>query len=150
MRLLAYLFVLFIILPFVELYLLLKLGQATSPEVALAVVVGTGILGGFLARRQGLGVLRKMRSNLIAGRLPAGDLFDGVLVLIGGILLIAPGMITDAIGLLLLIPCTRKIAKSLIRKRIEARFVAAAPRRHVDVEFEVKQKDDARDEDERK
>ena len=142
-RILPALLLLFIVLPFVELYLLFHLADATSPLTALIIIIVTGILGGILARSQGLIVIRRLRQDLHQGKLPADSLFDGALVLVGGVLLITPGIITDAVGFVLLIPPTRKLIKKTIRKRIKAKItIAGTGRQYTDVHFEVKDKRD--------
>jgi len=142
MRPIPFLIALFIILPFVELYLLFELAGATSAATALAVVIATGILGGVLARSQGLAVIRRLRDDLQRGKLPADALFDGALVLVGGVLLLTPGMITDTLGFALLIPPTRKLLKKLLKKKVKALLAASEPREHYsDVQFEVKDED---------
>ena len=143
MRLIPALIGLFIVLPFVELYLLFKLAHATSAEVALGVIIATGVLGGILARSQGAGVLRRLRDEVHQGILPADALFDGALVLVGSVLLLTPGMITDAIGFALLVPPSRRLVKKLLKKRIIARITASRPgSKYTDVKFEVKDTDD--------
>ena len=142
MRPIPFLIGLFIILPFVELYLLFELARATSAATALAIVIATGILGGILARSQGLAVIRRLRDDLQRGKLPADALFDGALVLVGGVLLLTPGMITDTLGFALLIPPTRKLLKKLLKKKVKALLAGSEPREHYsDVQFEVKDED---------
>jgi UPF0716 protein FxsA len=141
MRIVLLIIGLFVALPLVELYLLLKLGQATSPEVAISVVIVTGVVGGVLARSQGLRALRRLRDDIQHGRLPAEALFDGALVLVGGVLLLTPGLITDSVGLVLLIPFTRTALKKILRKKIIARIKVAGPNRgYTDVHFTAKHK----------
>lgn len=141
MRLIPALIALFIVLPFVELYLLFKLAGATSAEVALGIVIGTGILGGILARSQGLAVLRRLRNDLRQGKLPADALLDGAFVLVGGVLLLTPGMITDTVGFVLLIPPTRALLKKLLKKKLVVLVSGRdSGRGYTDVDFEVKDK----------
>ena len=78
----------------------------------LGLIVVTGILGASLARRQGLGILRSVQAELAAGRLPASALVDGVIVLLAGAVLMTPGVLTDMLGFLCLIPGTRKWIKA--------------------------------------
>ena len=141
MRLIPALIALFIVLPFVELYLLFKLAGATSAEVALGIVIGTGILGGILARSQGLAVLRRLRNDLRQGKLPTDALLDGAFVLVGGVLLLTPGMITDTVGFVLLIPPTRALLKKLLKKKLVVLVSGRdSDRGYTDVDFEVKDK----------
>jgi UPF0716 protein FxsA len=104
------------IVPLVELFILVKLAQATSFLLTICIVLGTGALGAALARIEGLRVLARMQEQLDRGELPADSILDGVLVLLAAALLVTPGLITDACGFLLLIPPTRR----LVRDRLKA------------------------------
>lgn len=116
------LFLLFTIVPLIELYLLLKLGNYIGVIATIGVVIGTGIAGGLLAKGQGMAVLRQARWELDQGRIPAESLFDGALVLIAGTMLITPGLITDCLGLSFLIPWTRRAFKSWLRKKLQEKI----------------------------
>lgn len=109
---------LFIVLPFVELSLLLEIGSRIGAWNTIGVVVATGIVGGYLAKREGLLVWRRFQSKLATGGLPGDEIVDGVIVLAAGALLITPGVITDVVGLLGLFPPTRFLIKQQLRKRI--------------------------------
>jgi len=116
------LILLFTIIPFIELSLLIELGTHIGTLNTIMVVIITGILGAFMARIAGLSVLFKIQENLRAGIFPADELFDGVLILIGGALLITPGLLTDALGFFLLLPLGRagvkKWLKEVVRKKM--------------------------------
>ncbi len=114
----GYLMLAFIIVPVVELSLLIKVGQIIGVFNTLVIVVGTCILGAQLARHEGLKVLAKVQKDINAGSMPAESVFDGVIILISGILLLTPGIITDIIGLLGLIPATRGALKVWLKKMI--------------------------------
>ena len=116
------LFLLFTITPLVELYLLIRLGTYLGVLDAIAIVITTGIVGGLLAKSQGLAVLNRIRMELNEGRLPAESLFDGVLILVAGILLITPGLLTDGLGLCLLVPWTRQALKVRLMQRLQEQF----------------------------
>ncbi len=116
------LFLLFTIIPLIELYLLLKLGSYIGVYATIGVVIGTGIAGGLLARSQGLAVLRQASWELEQGRLPAESLFDGALVLMAGAMLVTPGLLTDCLGLFLLIPRTRQAFKSWLKKKLQEKI----------------------------
>lgn len=103
------LLLLFIIVPAVELILLIQIGQWVGILPTLSLIVFTGALGAFLARRQGMQVLTRLRTETQAGRLPTEALFDGAMILIAGGLLMTPGILTDIIGFLCLIPAIRRI-----------------------------------------
>jgi len=109
------LLLLFTIVPLLELFILIKLGGVIGVGPTVAIVIGTGMLGAWLARHQGLGVLRRVGAELDQGRLPAEALLDGLLILIAGALLLTPGLITDALGFTLLAPPGRKIARRLAK-----------------------------------
>ncbi len=114
----------FIIVPLVELMLLLKLAAWTRWEIAVGLVIVTGLAGGSLARSQGVSVWRRIQGELAAGRLPGMALLEGVLVLAGGLLLVTPGIITDAVGLICLLPWTRAALAQLLRRRFERQLAA--------------------------
>jgi UPF0716 protein FxsA len=109
------LLILFIVLPFVELYILIELGSSIGTLPTLGIVVLTGIAGAALAKHQGLSVLRRIQTEMSFGQMPEDVIFDGVLVLIGAVLLITPGILTDTTGFLLLIPVTRKLFKKYLK-----------------------------------
>ncbi len=109
------LLVLFVILPFVELYLLIELGSRIGTLPTLGIVVLTGIAGAALAKHQGLSVLQRIQTEMSFGQMPGEIIFDGVLVLIGAVLLITPGILTDTTGFLLLIPVTRDLFKKYLK-----------------------------------
>jgi UPF0716 protein FxsA len=113
------LFLLFIVLPAVELALLIRVGMVIGTLETLALIVITGVVGASLARRQGLGVLLQVQREMQQGRVPGEALADGAIILLGAALLITPGVITDAIGLLCLIPVTRRGIKVLVWKWLE-------------------------------
>jgi UPF0716 protein FxsA len=113
------LLLLFVLVPAIELVLLIQLGGLIGLLPTIAVIVITGFLGAGLARHQGLGVLRQVQSELGAGRLPAHPIFDGVLILVAGALLLTPGFLTDLAGFLFLIPASRAVIKRLVWRRLE-------------------------------
>jgi UPF0716 protein FxsA len=108
-----------ILIPLAEIYLIIKVGEAIGWAATLGLLVLDAMLGSLLMRSQGRAVWRAARSSLREGRLPAREVLDGALVMVGGAFLIAPGFLTDALGAVLLVPVTRTV----IRKRITARFV---------------------------
>lgn len=113
------LLLLFILVPVAELALLIELGKRMGLAATLGLIVGTGILGAWLARQQGLGVLSKIRLELDQGRLPTGHLVDGALILVAGAVLMTPGVLTDALGFFCLIPPGRRVLKDYLGRRFE-------------------------------
>lgn len=110
---------LFVITPLIELALLIWVGTWIGFWPTMAIVLATGALGAMLARGQGARVLQEIRADLAAGRMPASHLLDGVLILVGGILLITPGVLSDVAGIALLVPATRTRLKRALKRRLE-------------------------------
>ncbi len=110
---------LFILLPIVELAILIEVGQLIGLWPTLGVVVATGFLGAALARRQGLRTWIAIQTELRHGQVPARALVDGLLILIGGVVLLTPGILTDLFGFSLLVPVTRDRLKAALRTRFE-------------------------------
>ncbi|GAB6166815.1 hypothetical protein JCM19992_28150 [Thermostilla marina] len=117
------LLVLFTVVPFVELSLLLWVADKTNWVMTLTLVVGTAILGGWLARLEGARCWREFHQKLAAGELPADSMLGGLLVLVAGALLITPGLLTDTIGFLLLIPPTRRLILRRLKQYLQARLL---------------------------
>ena len=116
------LLILFIVLPITELALLLKVNEYLHLGGTLALVIGTGILGASLARWQGLRQLALIQADLAEGRMPAPRLLDGILILVAGVVLLTPGLITDAVGFVLLIPVSRNWIKAWLRRLLERKL----------------------------
>lgn len=102
------LFVLFIVVPIIEIYFLIQVGSAIGVIPTILLVIGTAVLGTALLRQQGMSTMRRYQENVQAGKMPAGEMLEGLALLIGGVLLLTPGFFTDAIGFSLLLPPTRK------------------------------------------
>jgi UPF0716 protein FxsA len=117
---LFYLIILFLILPFVDLYLLIELTSYIGFPATLSLVIATGILGAFVVKREGRALLEKLQRSVSAQEV-SRNLLEGVLLAVGGLLLLSPGLITDLIGFLMVIRPTRerimlKIASKLKEK----------------------------------
>jgi len=110
------------LLPLVELALLLTLGRFTSVQFTLGFVIITGITGALLLRYQGLRAYRNIQRDLAAGRLPTDSLLDGALILVAGVLLLTPGVLTDIVGMTLLIPYCRRAYRGWIVAYFKARW----------------------------
>ena len=115
---------LFILVPLLELVLLIQLGRVFGLWPTLGLVVVTGVLGAALARAEGLRTLRRFREEVAAGRVPGGPLLDGLAVLVGGAFLLTPGLLTDLTGFALLLPPTRRLIQSRIRRSLERRVAS--------------------------
>ena len=110
------------VVPAVELYLLIKIGGLVGPLTTIWLVILTGVLGASLARREGLSVLRQVQEDSRKGVAPTQSLTEALMVLIGGILLITPGVVTDVVGLLSIFPWTRKLIAPMLGRGIKARI----------------------------
>lgn len=115
----ANLLFLFIVVPAVELALLIEVGERIGTLNTLALIVVTGVLGASLANRQGLRTLRSIQDDMAQGAIPANAMIDGVIILIAGALLITPGILTDFVGFLCLIPAARNALKKHLQRRFE-------------------------------
>ncbi len=113
---------LFIAMPMLELILLLQVGEALGAGRTFALVILTGIVGAILARHEGVRVVTAIQREMAEGHMPAPRLLDGLMILIAGALLITPGLITDAVGFLLLIPPARSAIRGWLRRRFENRM----------------------------
>ena len=110
---------LFLLVPAVELFLLIRMGQLVGFWPTLAFVILTGWAGAWLARLEGMRVLARFQQEVAMGRIPGQAIFDGAAVLLGGAFLVAPGVLTDVTGLALLFPPTRRLIQRWVRKRLE-------------------------------
>ncbi|MFQ5646716.1 MAG: FxsA family protein [bacterium] len=104
-------FLLFTLIPIIELSLLIKIGGIIGTANTIGLVILTALAGASLARQQGMAVLQQIQFELSQGRMPTDDLVNGAFVLVGGVLLLTPGILTDLTGILLLIPLTREMVK---------------------------------------
>ena len=116
---LGYLILLFTLVPLIELAILIKIGQHMGVAYTIGIVLLTGVAGAYLAKMQGLITLQKIQEDINQGMMPADKLFDGVLILCSGILLLTPGLLTDIIGFMGLIPLTRNLLKRWVKAKVE-------------------------------
>jgi UPF0716 protein FxsA len=116
---------LFIAVPILELYVIVQVGGLIGVLPTLALLLAMSLLGAALLRHQGRGAWRRFNQAIAERRFPGREVADGVMITIGGALLLTPGFITDAVGLLLLLPPTRAIARRLLRAYFGHRFVVA-------------------------
>jgi UPF0716 protein FxsA len=103
----AVLFVLFLLVPFAELYVLIKVGQVIGALPTIGLLFAVSVIGAWLVKREGLETLRRAQARIDARQVPGKELIDGVLILFAGALLVSPGFLTDFIGVLLLLPPVR-------------------------------------------
>jgi UPF0716 protein FxsA len=120
------LLLLFIVVPIAELAVIIQVGQEIGVLWTIAILIGDSVLGSLLMRSQGRTAWRRFNAALQAGRPPAREVLDGVLVIFGGALLLTPGFLTDILGLALLIPPTRAVVRRLLVRRFTDRMIVAA------------------------
>jgi UPF0716 protein FxsA len=117
------LFLLFLIVPFVELYVILQVSHAIGGLNTIAVLVVMSVVGAALVKREGLAVLRRLQQRVNAGQMPGRELIDGVLVLLAGALMLTPGFLSDVFGILLLLPPVRAAMRAYAIRRLRHRIV---------------------------
>lgn len=113
---------LFILIPLIELAILYFLGTLIGFWYTILIIIATGFIGAFMARRQGLKTLSRIRSNIEQGILPSDELFHGALIFAAGLLLLTPGLITDITGFALLLPQTRRFIGKVIIRQIQCKI----------------------------
>jgi UPF0716 protein FxsA len=118
---------LFIVVPIVEIYVIIQVGQAIGALWTIALLVADSILGSVLMRAQGRAAWRRFNEAIAAGRVPAREVLDGVLVIFGGALLLTPGFVTDVFGLTFLLPPTRALIRRLLVRRFAGRIRVSGP-----------------------
>ncbi|MDP2901747.1 MAG: FxsA family protein [Methylovulum sp.] len=119
MNIIQLLFLVLLIVPFAEIYLLLQVGGIIGAMPTIFLVVFTALLGTFLLKQQGLATFRRFQLSLAQGEVPAYEMIEGPIILLGGVLLLTPGFITDILGIICLIPpLRRKVAQYLIENHL--------------------------------
>lgn len=116
------LFVLFIVIPIIELAVIIQVGQLVGVGWTLAALIGMSLIGAALVKAEGLRAWRRVREALAQSRMPAEEVVDGALVLLGGALMLTPGFLTDGVGLLLVLPPSRALLNRGIRGRVRGAF----------------------------
>jgi len=116
------LFLLFLIVPVIEIYLLIKVGSIIGGLATVASLLLISALGAYLVRSQGFRIISEIQGELSRGRLPAAQLMDGALVFVGGVLLMTPGFFTDFVGIFFLVPASRSLIKMWIGLWLQSRL----------------------------
>jgi len=107
-----------LIIPIVELAIIIQVGSWLGVWPTIGLLILVSVLGAWLVKHEGIATLRRVQGELAEGRLPGSHLVDGALILVAGVLMLIPGFLTDALGLLLLLPPTRAGARSLVVRRL--------------------------------
>jgi UPF0716 protein FxsA len=114
----AFFVALAIVVGVVEITVMIQVGQWIGFLNTIGLLLLVSLVGAWLVKRQGLGVMARIREQRSAGRLPAAEAFDGALILVAGVLLVIPGFVTDALGLLLLMPPVRAVVRRFVSRRV--------------------------------
>ncbi|RMG29085.1 MAG: FxsA family protein [Gammaproteobacteria bacterium] len=139
----ALLLVLFLLVPLVEVYLLIRVGQWIGALPTIGLVVFTAVLGAALLRIQGLETLQRFQATLAQGRIPAAELLEGVVLAVSGALLLTPGFLTDTLGFLGLVPGVRRaLVRFFLSRFLPPGGPGAGPRGPVTLEGEYRRLDD--------
>lgn len=117
---------LFVVLPMVEIYLLIQVGQVIGALWTVLLLVAAGFLGSFLVKQEGSRAWRALQQALGEHRMPARELADGALILVGGTLLLTPGFLSDAVGLFCVLPVTRPLARRVLTRFVSRKLLAGA------------------------
>ncbi len=115
----------FVAVPLLEIWVILRVGSVIGPWWTIALLVVDSVVGAWLVRREGGRAWRALRTALQGGRMPAREIADGALILIGGTLMLTPGFVSDLAGILLILPMTRPVARRLLTRVVERRLVGS-------------------------
>lgn len=126
----AVLFLVFLVVPFLELFVILQVGQAVGALNTVALLIVVSMLGAWLVKREGFSVVRRARARAAQGAVPGRELVDGVMIVFAGALLITPGFLSDVIGVLLLLPPVRAALRGTVTRRLGRRAGFASFDRH--------------------
>lgn len=118
---------LFLVVPLLELFVLLQVGQLIGTLETIALLVVVSVVGAWLMKREGLGVYRRVQVQVQSGQVPGRELVDGFLILFGGALMLTPGFLTDLVGLSLLLPPVRALVRRVAARRMTILAVAHGP-----------------------
>jgi UPF0716 protein FxsA len=123
---------LFVVVPILEIYVIIQVGQAIGALWTIALLIADSILGAVLMKSQGRAAWRRFQLAVQEGRVPAREVLDGALVIFGGAFLLTPGFCSDIVGALLLLPPTRAVIRRILMRRFTFGLVSGAmPKRGV-------------------
>ena len=133
------LFLIFVVVPIAELYVIIQVGQAIGVLPTVAILLLDSVVGSFLLRQQGRAAWRRFNETMRAGRPPARETIDGGLILMGGAFLLTPGFLSDLLGLLLLLPPSRAVVRRVRARRFLGRMTAGMtqPRAGVNRAYDI-------------
>jgi UPF0716 protein FxsA len=119
----ALLAVLFLVIPLCELYVIIQVGHAIGALNTVGILLLDSLVGSWLMKREGLAVFRRLQAKLQSGQIPGRDLVDAFLILFGGALMLAPGFLTDVVGIALLLPPVRAVVRRVLARRFKTMAV---------------------------
>ena len=119
----ALLAVAFLVVPLLELYVIIQVGSAIGALNTIGLLIVVSLVGGWLMKREGVAVVRRVQESLAAGIVPATEVVDGFLILLGGALMLTPGFLSDLVGLGLLLPPVRAVVRRILRRRFTLRVL---------------------------
>jgi UPF0716 protein FxsA len=112
----------FIAVPVLEIYVIIQVGQVIGPWWTILLLLADGVFGSSLVKHEGRRAWRALRAALEQGRMPASELADGILILVGGTLMVSPGFVTDVVGVALILPFTRPLGRRLLARFVDRRL----------------------------
>ncbi len=124
---------LFVLVPIAELAIIVQVGQAIGVWWTIGLLLVMSVLGGWLMKREGIGVWRRIQAAVSAGRVPGKELVDAFLILFGGALMLTPGFVTDVLGMALLLPPVRAVVRRIAAARLAHLAVQRGGRRIIEV-----------------
>lgn len=122
-RLASILVLAFVLVPIVEIYVIIQVGQVIGAWWTVLLLIADSLIGSWLVRREGGRAWEALRTALRDSRMPATELADGALILIGGTLMLTPGFVTDVVAILLILPVTRPLFRGLLARAVASRLV---------------------------
>jgi UPF0716 protein FxsA len=114
----------FVIVPIVEIYVIIQVGQVIGPWWTILLLIADSVFGSWLVAHEGRRAWQALTTALSSGRMPAREISDGALILIGGTLMVSPGFVTDVLGIVLILPFTRPLARRLLTRVVGRRLLA--------------------------
>lgn len=118
---------LFVGVPLLEIVVLLRVGSLIGPWWTILLMIVSAVVGAWLIKREGRRTLHALSDSLSRGRMPAREIADGILILVGGTLMLTPGFVTDAVGILVILPLTRPLARGALSRAVSSRIVTFGP-----------------------
>jgi UPF0716 protein FxsA len=115
----------FILVPILEIYVIIQVGEVIGPWWTILLLVADSIFGSWLVKHEGRRAWQALTTAIQSGRMPARELADGALILVGGTLMVSPGFVTDVVGIVMILPFTRPLARRLLTRLVTRRFLDA-------------------------